>query len=168
MSIKKLYIIRHAKAETPSWGKNDFDRVLIEKGKQRASLVADQLKEAIPEINERVTVLSSTATRAAETAKICCNIIGYSEDNIKWKASIFEADYPTILRSINEINPCYDTVVVFGHNPGLSDLVRYISGQFINLKTANIACLELEEGINFAELTENTALLTKVINSIED
>lgn len=168
MSNKKLYIIRHAKAEEPSWGKSDFDRVLIEKGKQRARQIAEKLKEEIIEINDPVVTLSSTAPRAAETAEIFCNTISYPLKNIQWHPDIYEANYLTILKLLNKIDNKQNTVVVFGHNPGLSDLIQYISGQYINLKTSHVACIELEDGINFASLSENTALLTNVIVNTEN
>lgn len=168
MSAKKLFIIRHAKAETPTWGKSDFDRELVGKGKIRANQIAKQVKLEIPQVNDQTLVLSSTALRAAQTAEIFCKAIQYPSKKILWTPSIYEAEYTTILRAINGIKGHYDTVLIFGHNPGLSDLVFHISDQYINLKTSHTAYLELEAGIGFHELSSSLAELKKVLVNLDD
>jgi len=163
MQTKSLYIIRHAKAELPSFNKNDFNRTLLLKGIARATETAQQLKEQFAPVDERTLIVSSTATRAAETAKIFCETLGYPEENIQWEPKIYEAHYLFLMKCINDIPAKYDRVLIFGHNPGLSNLVEYTTDTYVNLKTAHIACLELEEGIDYSLLSANTAILKKVI-----
>lgn len=164
MSHKRLYIIRHAKAEDHALKEKDFDRNLIDKGRQRAKLIAEKLKQDISLIDERTLFLSSTANRAAETAEIFSQILGYPTDEIKWEPQIYEAHYLVLLKCINEISANYDSVLVFGHNPGLSDLVNYVSDRYVNLKTSHVACLTLEEDIDYSILSANTAHLKKLID----
>ncbi|MGO3306935.1 MAG: SixA phosphatase family protein, partial [Sphingobacterium sp.] len=78
---------------------------------------------------------------------------------------IYEAHYLQILKSINDVSANYDYLLVFGHNPGLSDLVAYTSNQYVELKTASIACLTIENGLDYSTLSANTATLNKVISS---
>lgn len=158
--MKQLYIIRHAKAEEHSFNKKDFDRNLIEKGRERANKTATDLSEQL-HIDERTLVISSSANRAIQTAEIFCNILGYSSE-IRQESGIYEAYHGDILKIINSVPDPIDTVLVFGHNPGLSMLVDYLSDRYVDLKTSNVAYLELEQGLRFAELSQGTAQLKKV------
>src|SRR5690606_9776363 len=158
---KSLYIIRHAKAETFSFDKKDFDRPLLQDGINRVRTHALLLKEEVIKKEKKTLIVSSTAVRAAETATIFANIIAYPEQEIRWDPSIYEAHYLEILKSINDVSSTFDQLLIFGHNPGLSDLVEYISNEFISLKTASIACLTIEHDLDFSTLSANTASITK-------
>lgn len=160
---KSLYIIRHAKAEVPSFGKKDFDRDLLPKGVDRATSIAQKLKELLPPVDEKTLVISSTANRAMQTTKIFCDILGYPEARIEWEPNIYEAHYLLLIKRINDVATKYDRVLLFGHNPGLSNLAEYVSDHYTNLKTAHVACLALEEGIDFSLLSANTASLEQII-----
>ncbi len=166
MQTKSLYIIRHAKAEEFSFDKEDFDRSLIERGIKRAEKNALILSAHLSKPKEKkLLIISSTAKRAAQTALIFADILGYSVNDIQWTPDIYDAHYLQLLKSINDVSANYDELLVFGHNPGLSDLVLYISNEFVDLKTANIACLSLEEGLDYSMLSANTATLRQVISS---
>ena len=163
MQSKSLYIIRHAKAEEFSFDKTDFKRSLIDQGIKRAGEHALILKQEFTNHDDKILIVSSTAKRAAQTAQIFAGIIEYPESKIQWCPAIYEAHYLEILKNINNISANYNQVLVFGHNPGLSDLISYISDQFVNLKTANIACLKVVEGLDYSTLSANTANLNKLI-----
>lgn len=163
METKSLYIIRHAKAELPVFGNDDFDRDLILKGTERAMLIAQKLKMQLSSIDENTLVISSTANRAMQTAKIFCDILGYPEERIVWEPKIYEAHYLFLMKYLNDIPASFDHVLLFGHNPSVSDLVDYIADRFVNLKTAHVAYLELEENIDYSLLSANTASLQTII-----
>ncbi|TYR36010.1 phosphohistidine phosphatase [Sphingobacterium phlebotomi] len=163
METKSLYIIRHAKAELPIFDKDDFNRDLLPKGTDRATIIARKLKELLPAIDEKTLVISSTANRAMQTAKIYCDILGYPEERIVWEPKVYEAHYLFLMKRLNDVPISYDHVLLFGHNPSVSDLVGYISDRFVNLKTAHAAYLELEEGIDYSLLSANTASLKNII-----
>lgn len=164
METKSLYIIRHGKAEEHSFTKDDFSRDLVEKGIARSLLVSEKIKKKIAVVDERTLIVSSTANRAAQTALIFARTLGYPEDRILWEPSIYEAHYLLILKRLNDIPAQYERVLLFGHNPGLSDLVDYIADDYINLKTAHVACLTLEEGLDYSTLSANTAYLNAIVD----
>src|SRR5690606_1498019 len=159
MDKKSLYIIRHAKAELPTFGKDDFDRDLLSTGIGRAELIAQKLKTQLPAADEKTLVISSTANRAMQTAKIFCGILGYPEERIVWEPKVYEAHYLFLMKRLNDIPSSYDRILLFGHNPGVSDLVAYTTDHSVNLKTAHTACLEVEEGIDYSTLSANTPIL---------
>lgn len=164
METKSLYIVRHGKAEDHSLLKKDFDRNLIDRGIARATATAGSLKKSLSEIDQaQVLILSSTANRAAQTARIVAEVLGYPAEAITWEPGIYEAHYLQLMKRVNDISANYSHVIIVGHNPGLSDLVDYIADEYINLKTAYIACLRLEEGLDYSSLSANTADLEKII-----
>lgn len=162
MERKTLYIIRHAEAES---SETDFSRNLSEYGRQETVKIAHSLKNTIPIVDEKTLVLSSTATRASETAKIFCDILDYPEERIRWESTIYEGSPSVILKLINTVPSHFEKVLVFGHNPGLSLFIRYISGGMVNLKTSAIGCLSIDDGIDYSILSADTAVLTAIIDS---
>lgn len=163
MQKKLLYLIRHAKAEEYAFAKRDHDRDIIDKGKVRASQVADDLATVF-QLTENTQVISSTANRAIQTAELFCDKLHYPLQHIQQEKSIYEAYYLDILHVINKTPEHIETLLVFGHNPGLSDLTNYLTNSYIDLKTSHVAVIELERGIDFQTLSGGTATLKQVLS----
>ena len=161
MKEKSVFLIRHAKAEEGLDGKLDYYRALKEKGIEKACEIAFEIKDKIT-LNEETMLISSSAKRALQTAEIFCNVWGYPAHKIIKKDNIYEATFTEILKEINKVPNHIDTIILFGHNPGLSSLTNYICNTYINLSTASAAEILLEKNFNFAELSENTAYLKHI------
>lgn len=155
--------MRHAKAEEHTFSKHDFNRNITDKGIKRASKLALELKENV-DLDANCLCISSSANRALQTAHIFVEILDLPKSQIIQKESIYEASYKEILNEINQVPAHIDTLFVFGHNPGLSDLVNYLCDSYITLTTSAIAEIKIEDGLNFAELSGNTAYLKQVIS----
>ncbi|WP_231390081.1 SixA phosphatase family protein [Sphingobacterium pedocola] len=162
METKSLYIARHAKAEEHSLSKRDFNRDLIGKGKERARSIATELADFVT-LNEKTLVISSPANRAIQTAEIFSNVLGYPAEKIQKEINIYEAYHLDILQVINKITDYYNSVLIFGHNPGLSDLTNYLCNSDIDLLTANVAIIELDKDIDFASASGGTGNLKNVL-----
>jgi len=131
--MKKIILVRHAKSAWNNPFLNDHDRPLAERGIADAPIMATRLKNRgiIPDF-----ILSSTALRAVETAKITAKILGYSNDEIQLEKSLFHASPNQLLKIIRMKNYSADTLLVFGHNPGFNDLILYLGGDLDNLPTS--------------------------------
>jgi len=161
--MKKLYIIRHAKAENPTFEDNDFERNLVPEGIEKALQKAKALaQEQLIDTTGKTLVISSPANRAKQTAQIFCTELQIPSDQIKYEPKIYEAHYLMLLKVLNDCPSTAENVLIFGHNPGLSDLVAYITNDYVNLATAEIAYLTLDENSDFSSLSANTAQLDKV------
>jgi len=160
--MKTLYIVRHGKAEEHSFSKEDFYRDLLEKGRSRAKRVATELKKTL-QVNDKTLVISSTANRAIQTAEIFCSILDYPLESIQQTSDIYEAHFTDILKVINSVPDEIDSLLIFGHNPGFSNLTNYLSHSEIELATSNVAILQLEEDITFAMLAGGTANLVGIL-----
>jgi phosphohistidine phosphatase len=121
--MKTFYVIRHAKSD---WGDptlDDFDRPLNKRGEADAPRMAKRLKEK--EIHPEL-MLSSPAARAYATCKKIAAILRYPEDSIRTDKKLYHADWETILSVIQTLPDKFDIVMIFGHNPGLTDFVNEI------------------------------------------
>ena len=136
--MKKLLLVRHAKAEKDTTGK-DFDRPLKYIGMQDAGFMADRIKERslIPEL-----IITSPAQRAKTTAEIFADHLGLPEAG-KNKA-IYDASEKTLLKIINEFPDQCNFIALVGHNPGIAYILQYLTGQTKEVHTSTVALIDFE------------------------
>lgn len=139
--MKILYVIRHAKSSWEEKDIADFDRPLNDRGERDAPFMGNLLRK----INVTFDlVISSPAKRAYDTAKIICEKVGYKIDSIELKRELYLADVKDILEIIKNVDNKFETVAIFGHNPGFTDFVNYICDENIdNVPTCGIVKIEL-------------------------
>jgi len=134
--MKNLYIIRHAKASWEHPELPDFDRPLIETGEQQARMMAAQLNEQKIKPDG---ILSSTAVRAIETAKIIAEDLAFPLKKIATNETIYSGSVEEIIELIKEFDPGWNTAFLFGHNPNLTWLAHYLCDQArMNIPTCGI------------------------------
>lgn len=131
--MKKIILVRHAKSAWNNPFLTDHDRPLAERGIADAPIMAMRLKKKgiFPDL-----ILSSTALRAAETAKITAEILDFPVGKITWEKDLFHATPNQILKILRIQNDSVNTIFVFGHNPGFTDLISYLGGNLDNLPTS--------------------------------
>lgn len=133
---KKLFIVRHAKSDWSHAGMSDFDRPLNERGMRNAPFMADKLAEAGHTID---FILTSPANRALTTAGYFKRRLGLRDTQWDTERKIYEADVKRLLTIINRMDDSYSTVMLVGHNPGLSSLVHELTGEWVIMPTCGIA-----------------------------
>lgn len=138
--MKKVYIIRHAKSGWKDLMLNDFDRPLNKRGKKDAPFMGKLLKEKgiFPD-----AILSSPAKRAKSTAQIIAKEINFKKPII-YDRNIFEATAPTLKSVIKSLDDKYDSVFMFGHNPGLNSLVESLVDFDENIPTSAVVEIEFD------------------------
>jgi phosphohistidine phosphatase len=129
-SMKTLYIVRHAKSSWDDSELSDFERPLNERGKADAPKMGKRLKEKefYPDL-----VLSSPAKRALSTARRICKVIGFKKENIKTDRRLYHADDEMMLSVLRESKAKVHTIMMIGHNPGLTDFVNSIVNEEIDI-----------------------------------
>lgn len=151
--MKKLLLIRHAKATHES-GYVDFDRPLKPSGMQDAVLMATLLKGQlqIPQI-----IITSPALRTKTTAEIFANqfkLPAPGEDK-----RIYEASENTWVKVINGLPDEYDYIGVIGHNPGISQILYYLTSQLKEMPTCAVAIITFEND-TWQSISEEDGKLT--------
>ena len=140
--MKTIYVIRHAKS---SWNMIDIpdeQRPLVEKGKKRTMRVIDYLNENHIKVDYIVT---SHAVRAHETAKILAHALKYPIENIKIDPHIYHADGDAILNQFYDLPDRFDSVMIVGHNPSLTDFVNlFLDSPFENLPTSGLVSFSFD------------------------
>ena len=118
--VYRLYIVRHAEAD--SGNGVDFDRPLNGTGEKQAQWLGKHLKSQrlIPEL-----IIPSPAARASNTASIIAKSLELPGSNIITEPQIYQADLDKLLAVIRRIDPTYQSVLVVGHNTGVSQLNKY-------------------------------------------
>jgi phosphohistidine phosphatase len=140
--MKTIYIVRHAKS---SWNMIDIpdeQRPLLEKGRKRTWKVIDYLHENHIKVDH---IISSHAVRALETAKMLADGLKFPVENIKLDPHIYHADDESILTQLNDLPVHFNSVMIVGHNPSLTDFVNiFLKSPIENLPTSGVVSLTFE------------------------
>jgi len=126
--MKRLFVIRHAKAAARRAGLPDFERPLVKKGVKNARDLASRLKHAgiKPDL-----FVSSPANRALETAHLMAKEFGYPVQKIQLKDMLYEeATNDSLLSLVCGLDNSSQTVFLFGHNPALQEFAQFMDKEF--------------------------------------
>lgn len=140
-----LYLLRHAKTNQISSSGKDFDRELLERGREQARMMAEHFKE-MP--ISPTSIFCSSAMRTRETLAIIQEEINFSD--ITYLDELYLTSEAALLQFLWEKDA--EDIMIIGHNEGLSDLASYCMGAEIYLKTCsyikiNISASNWQESI---------------------
>jgi phosphohistidine phosphatase len=138
--MKTLLLLRHAKAENAAAGSSDMNRALNERGKKEAQAIGTFIRK------QNLTfelVLCSPAGRARETAEL---VLAAAEvtANVRYDQRIYEASPRQLLEVISEVEEDKSAVFLVGHNPGMEDLLRTLTGTEEPMATGTLARINLK------------------------
>lgn len=137
--MKQLVILRHGKAEQNTMDKDDYDRVLTDRGSKNASNMGEFIlkKWGVPDL-----ILSSSARRAHDTAVLTAQNLGYPQEEIHTAQNLYFAPSRWILNVISKLPEEVNRCLYVGHNPGVTELINDLGVGLDNLPTASAACFE--------------------------
>jgi phosphohistidine phosphatase len=141
---KRLTLIRHAKSDWSSAVRPDFDRPLNPRGKNAAPMMGRRMAERgiIPE-----QLISSPAVRARQTSCLLARELGFPEKDILYQEEIYAAGLETLIKLINSLEATLEHVALIGHNPGITQLARWLCDNSPDhLPTCAVLTLDLEAG----------------------
>lgn len=145
MSERYWVLLRHGKAVHQSSSAKDVDRELSRHGQGEAAAAASWLQA---QVNGRgVRLISSSAARAAGTARIVADALG---TEVRIDDAIYEATPGALMAILNEAGDTGITVLV-GHNPGIEQSVALLAegrtDDYRGMPTAAIAWFEVPDGL---------------------
>lgn len=161
MPMKKLLLIRHAKATHES-GFADFERPLTDKGFKQAELMATRLQanSIWPQI-----LVASPALRTLSTANVFSQVLDLPQAITD--KEIYDASESALLKVIESLPQDKDFIALIGHNPGISQILYYLSGAIRDVPPCSVALIEFELD-NWTEIYEATGKLTFYDSPKED
>jgi phosphohistidine phosphatase len=141
--MKTLIFIRHAKSDWSNLFADDFDRGLNKRGLRDAPFMGDVLatKNIKPDL-----ILSSPAQRAKLTAIAIAKPLFYPEYKIVYDSCLYTGGIDDIIERIYSVDENIETLMIFGHNPDITDCVNFISGSDIDtIPTCAIVAMGLKQ-----------------------
>ena len=123
--IKRLTLVRHAKSDWTDRSLDDFDRPLNARGERDAPDMASRVAAAglVPTL-----MISSTARRALETARVFADAVGYPRPRIRQADEAYLASPGELLDLVRKRGGTARHVMLFGHNPGISGFGAWLAG----------------------------------------
>lgn len=121
--MKRLYLLRHAKAVPPDDEAQDHDRVLADRGRRDAAAMGHYLahRGMVPAL-----LLASTAARTRQTAERVRDAMRPAPVFV-WRDRLYLATAGDILALVQTLPAHLESVMVVGHNPGLGALAVILS-----------------------------------------
>ncbi len=123
--MKRVYLLRHAKAKKDIPDLPDIERPLLKRGRADAEQMGLCLKQRGVSFDR---VLCSPALRARETVTILLPFVHFSLRSVEYVDALYLAsgeEIENILSTLKE----GDTVLVCGHNPAIEDLAARWAGK---------------------------------------
>ena len=134
--MKTLFLIRHAKSNWADAALPDKDRPLNDRGQRDAPKMGERLaKRAVkPDL-----ILSSPATRALKTAEIIAKRLDYRRKDIVVNERLYAVEADDLLDVIHKLGAKLERVMLFGHNPELTELAHRLSSKITHMPTCAVA-----------------------------
>ncbi len=111
--MKRLYLLRHAKAVPAEAGTEDFDRTLMLSGMQDAAAMARYLHRNDYGVD---LILCSSSARTTQTAELVLHQI---TADIDYRDTLYLASAAKIVAAVRAAPAETGALMVVGHNPGM-------------------------------------------------
>jgi phosphohistidine phosphatase len=141
--MKTLTIVRHAKSSWKNTSLSDRDRPLSRRGENDAPEMARRIAAAgiRPSL-----IISSPAKRAWTTAKVIARELGYPLEFLQREDDLYLASVNTLLDVLVAQDERFNNIMLFGHNPGLTDFANYlVPGLTNNLPTCGVVSVSFDK-----------------------
>lgn len=162
---KQLLILRHAKSDWSANYNRDIERPLNTRGKNDAGLIGSWIAEHHLEPDY---ILCSPAKRTRSTIDNLSGHIEITGIQTVYPNVLYLADLDTLLTIIRNAPEPVQRLLLVGHNPGLEELLCYLSNQPIPLTTngklfttANLAVLEIPGSFN--QVKQHSAVISSLV-----
>ncbi|MGH9897876.1 MAG: SixA phosphatase family protein [Pyrinomonadaceae bacterium] len=138
--MKTILLLRHGKSSWADSSLRDFDRPLKDRGLNAAPLIGRFLrkKKIEPDL-----VISSTAVRARQTAMLVIESAELTCE-LRFDERIYEADLATLLTILSQLDENANVAMLVGHNPGMENLLQWLTSKILPMPTAALACIDLQ------------------------
>jgi phosphohistidine phosphatase len=139
--VKRLIVVRHAKAEKSAPRGGDFERPLSPRGEADAAAMGERLARggAHPDV-----IVASPAARTLATARLIARELDFPWKEICADKEVYLADAGTLLDLVRGLDDRAEQALLVGHNPGVSELAQVLVRDFAqDLPTAAAVIIDL-------------------------
>lgn len=121
--MKRIVLIRHAKAEAPRAGLDDHERALTLEGRTSASDLATTLLDQGIAIQ---LALVSSAVRTQQTWKLMAG--AFADAELRTVEALYETHVGGVHHELVGLDESVETVAVVGHEPTISATAAWLAG----------------------------------------
>ncbi|MCY7359539.1 MAG: histidine phosphatase family protein [Rudanella sp.] len=125
---RTLYIVRHAKAEDRGPFGSDHERDLTSDGIVAAARVGRHLHIRGIKPDQ---LLSSTANRARDTAKVMAEQLSIDPEQVVMDDHLYGGGPRAYLAAVNALPDATQTAMIVGHNPDVSYFSEFLTHQSV-------------------------------------
>jgi phosphohistidine phosphatase len=111
--MKRLFLLRHAKAQPADGSVEDFDRTLMLSGMQDGGAMARYLRKSDYRVG---LILCSSAARTVQTAEL---VLQELECEIEYRENLYLAEPNRLAAAVRAAPATVSALMLVGHNPGL-------------------------------------------------
>lgn len=138
--MKRLTLVRHARADFKTARLADFERPLDRRGIAEIANMSERLlsQELIPDV-----IWTSPALRAVQTAESIARTLGISMRRLHREDRLYLAPSDEILAVVHAVGPQAAHAMIVAHNPGLTEFARLLAPEAIpgELDTASVTTM---------------------------
>lgn len=150
--MKQLILVRHAKSSWAEPGMADIERPLNDRGRRDAPVMARRLLHRVPVVD---LLISSTATRARQTAAFFATELQLTPKNCKENSLLYMADIPTFSKLVSQLPDEADTIALFSHNNGITAYVNTLTSVRVdNMPTCSIFAVRYPSAVCWADTAD--------------
>jgi phosphohistidine phosphatase len=167
--MKRLFLLRHAKAQPADGGTEDFGRTLMLSGMQDAGAMARYMRKSDYKAE---LILCSSAVRTTQTAEL---VLQQLESEIEYREALYLADAAKIVAAVRGAPANVSSLMVVGHNPGLEACATLLAREPVRSKerarhealeekfpTCALAVLDFDVG-RWRDVTQGTGKLAEFV-----
>lgn len=125
MAIRRLIILRHAKAKSSEASLPDAERELSDTGRKQAERVGKQIASTGMDVQ---FALVSSAKRTRQTWKLVADKAKIKNCLVQFRDDLYGASVGDVVRAIRELPPEVTTAIVVGHEPTIAATSAYLAG----------------------------------------
>ena len=138
--MKTLYLLRHAKSSWTDSSLRDFERPLNDRGREAAEQIGHRL--ASEKLIDPL-LICSPALRTRETAEIVLHSSNLRAEE-RFDERIYEASLRDLTEVISDIPDDKQAAILIGHNPGLEELLAFLTGEHRRMPTCALAKIRFD------------------------
>ncbi len=154
---RTLYIVRHAKAEDYSQFGRDHDRELTPEGFMAAARIGRHLhsRGVKPDY-----LLSSTANRARDTAKVLAEQLTLDQAQLILDDHLFDGGPRAYMAAVNSLSDEHQSAMIVGHNPDVSYFSEFLTHQSVGSMSKGAVVAITFDDLSWADVSGRTGRLS--------
>lgn len=139
--MKTLVLLAHGVASRDDIALPDAERPLAPQGRRETAAAATEFKTMG---HSDCAMVSSPARRALDTADIWQKALAVPAERLRIVPEIYEAERMDMLSVVRHLDDSADTVILVGHNPGVTALLHYLVGRGVEtMSPASFAVISI-------------------------